>query len=497
MSPSPPNRLTITQIAQAYAQGRLAPQDVLDALSEEIAVREGEIHAYINGAAMGSDPSGTLRRRQRGLTPEQGQEESLGPLRGVPVAIKDNICVEGEEITCASKILKGFISPYHATVIEKLLAAGALIYGRTNMDEFAFGPSCETSCYGPTKNPRDLGRVPGGSSGGSAAAVAAHTAIAALGSDTGGSIRQPASFCGVVGVKPTYGRVSRYGLIAFASSLDQIGPITKDVRDAAVLLRVIAGHDPKDSTSADVPVPDYAGFLDRDIRGMKIGLPKEYFAAGASSQVMETMAYARTQLARLGAELVEISLPHTAYVVNAYYIIAPSEASSNLARFDGVRFGFRDESAKTLLQMYEDSRGRGFGAEVKRRIILGTYSLSSGYYDAYYLRAMKVRTKIKEDFDKAFQKVDALLTPTAPTAAFRLGEKVEDPLQMYLSDVYTISANLAGIPAISLPGGITPEGLPIGIQFLAKPFDEGNLFRLAHAFEQSTDFHRRLGNVAS
>jgi aspartyl-tRNA(Asn)/glutamyl-tRNA(Gln) amidotransferase subunit A len=474
---------TASRLSSLYQKKECSQKEVLDDLAASIRSKDADarkIHAYLNPDK---------------LTPRHRKADSQSPLWGVPIAIKDNICVEGEEITCASKILKGYVAPYNATVIEKLLAAGAVIFGRTNMDEFAFGSSCETSCYGPTRNPRDPQRVPGGSSGGSAACVADHTAIAALGSDTGGSIRQPAAFCGVVGIKPTYGRVSRYGLIAFASSLDQIGPITKDVRDCALILRTIAGHDPKDSTSANVPVPDYLSFLGKDVRGMKIGIPKEYFKQGLSPEVEKAVRDAGQTLEKLGARICEVSLPHTQYAVNVYYIVAPSEASSNLSRFDGVRFGFRDPSARTLLQMYENTRGEGFGAEAKRRIILGTFSLSSGYYDAYYLRAMKVRTKIKNDFDEAFKEVDALMTPTAPTPAFKLGEKTQNPLEMYLSDIYTISANLAGIPAISLPCGISKNNLPIGLQFLGKPFEEGTLFRVAHCFEQNTDFHKKLGNA--
>ncbi len=475
----PLNRYTASQLSSKARQTPEAESCILESLSSAIRAQDGDIRAYIS-----KDIKAVKKQGAQGL------------LSGVPVAVKDNICVEGEEITCGSKILKGFVSPYHATVVQKLLNAGAVVYGRTNMDEFAFGSSCETSAYGPTRNPRSKDRVPGGSSGGSAAAVANHTAIAALGSDTGGSIRQPAAFCGVVGIKPTYGRVSRYGLIAFASSLDQIGPITKDVRDAALMLGVIAGHDPLDSTSADVPVPDYLGFLGKDIRGLRVGIPKEYVSAGLGLDVKKSLEDAVKTLERLGAKVQEVSLPHTEYAVNVYYIVAPSEASSNLARFDGVRFGFRDKSAPSLLEMYENTRGKGFGTEVKRRIILGTYSLSSGYYDAYYLKAMKVRTKIKNDFDEAFKKVDALMTPTAPTGAFKLGQKLQNPLEMYLSDIFTISANLAGVPAISVPGGFSADNaLPLGLQFLSKPFDEGTLFKLAHAFEQNTDFHKKLGNV--
>ncbi len=485
---------TVFEISQTYQKNSCTQKEVLDSVSRAIAGKDSKINAYIN-----FDPKKMKQSVGAGLRARPEGAHGGAPLHGIPIAIKDNICVEGEDVTCASKILQGFVSPYNATVVERLLDAGAIVFGRTNMDEFAFGSSCETSCYSPTKNPWDLKRVPGGSSGGSAAAVAADTAIVALGSDTGGSIRQPASFCGVVGIKPTYGRVSRYGLIAFASSLDQIGPITKDVRDAALILRTIAGYDPKDSTSANVPVPDYLQFLTKDIRGMKLGIPKEYFQKGLGEEVEKAVKDAVKKLEGLGAGVQEVSLPHTRYAVNVYYIVAPSEASSNLARFDGVRFGFRSKTIGAhghapLQEMYENTRGEGFGAEAKRRILLGTFSLSSGYYDAYYLRAMKVRTKIKQDFDAAFKKVDAIVTPTSPTAAFKLGEKTQDPLEMYLSDIYTISANLAGIPAISLPCGFSVGAhgrapLPIGLQFLGKPFDEGNLFRLAYAFEQNTDFH--------
>ncbi len=472
--------MTIQELSSAYTNGSASQKDTLETLKKSISVKNSKLNAYIDFE------KSTARHRKA---------DKNSPLWGVPIAIKDNICVEGEEATCASKILKGFVSPYNATVIEKLLDAGAVILGRLNMDEFAFGSSCETSCYGPTKNPWDLERVPGGSSGGSAAAVAAGIAVAALGSDTGGSIRQPASLCGVVGLKPTYGRVSRYGLIAFASSLDQIGPFTKTVWDCAAIMEVIAGHDPKDSTSANVPVPKYRDFLGQDIKGMRIGIPKEYFMKGISPEVEEAVKKSIAQFEKLGAKTEEISLPHTQYATSVYYIVAPSEASSNLARFDGVRFGARHPGSKNLLELYEKSRGEGFGAEAKRRIILGTFALSSGYYDAYYLRAMKVRTKIKHDFDEAFKKVDAILTPTSPSTAFKIGEKSSNPLEMYLSDIYTISANLAGIPGMSIPCGFSKNNLPIGLQLLGKPFDEGNLFKLAHAFEQSTDFHKKSPNV--
>jgi len=409
-------------------------------------------------------------------------------LYGVPIAVKDNICVQGWEITCASKILKGFYSPYNATVIEKLLAEGAVLLGRTNMDEFAFGSSCETSCYGPTKNPWDKERSPGGSSGGSAAAVSAELCAMAIGSDTGGSIRQPASFCGVVGMKPTYGRVSRYGLIAFGSSLDQIGPFARSVEDAALLLSVIAGFDPKDSTSANVEVPDYSKAIGQSIKGLRIGIPKEFFDEGLSKDIKRNVEEAIKLLEGEGAKLEPVSLPHTPYAVPVYYIIAPSEASSNLARFDGVKYGFRCKDPADVLQLYMDSRENGFGTEAKRRILLGTYALSSGYYDAYYLKAMKVRSKMIEDFNQAFKKVDCLVTPTSPSGAFKIGEKINDPWSMYLSDIYTISANISGVPAISVPCGLTDGGLPVGLQFITKAFDESTLFRVAHAYEDKAGF---------
>lgn len=417
----------------------------------------------------------------------------------IPIAIKDNICIDGREVTCSSRILKGFKPPYNATVIEKLNAAGVPVVGQTNMDEFAFGSSTENSCYGPTRNPWNLDCVPGGSSGGSAAAVAAHEATWALGSDTGGSIRQPASLCGVVGVKPTYGRVSRYGLIAFASSLDQIGPITKDVADAALLLKIIAGYDERDSTSVNVPVPDYTESLTKAVKGLKIGLPKEYMIEGMDKDVKAAVDAAIAELKKLGATFKEISLPHTEYAVATYYILATAEASSNLARFDGVQYGLRKTPEKSrkvpIVDMFEETRHAGFGPEAKRRIMLGTYSLSSGYYDAYYLRGQKVRTLIKEDFDRAFKEVDCIMTPTAPTTAFKIGEKANDPLSMYLSDIYTISVNLSGVPAISVPCGFSKNGLPIGAQFITKHFDEEMMFRVAYAYEQTSDWHKQRAKV--
>ena len=468
-----PNSLTAHELKNRIAGGEVKPRDAIDSLIERIRDTDRDIRAYVR-------VNETISIRGSG-----------GALAGIPVAIKDNICVKGEETTCASNILKGFRPPYDATVIRKLKDAGAVLMGKTNMDEFAFGSSCETSCYGPTRNPWDIERIPGGSRGGSAAAVAADETILALGSDTGGSIRQPASMCGVVGLKPTYGRVSRYGLIAFASSLDQIGPITKDVEDSALLLSVIAGHDEMDSTSVDVPVPDYKKALVKDVKDLRIGVPKEYFVKGIVPQVSSAIKKAIELFKGLGARITEISLPHTEYALSAYYIVAPAEASSNLARFDGVQYGFRAEGSENLIDMYIRTRSQGFGNEAKRRILLGTYVLSSGYYEAYYLKAQKVRTKIKEDFDAAFRMVDCVITPTSPTAAFKIGERLEDPLSMYLSDIYTIPVNLAGLPAISVPCGFTMDNLPIGLQIIGKPFDEETIFRAAYTYEQSTEWHTR------
>jgi len=415
-------------------------------------------------------------------------------LSGIPIAIKDNMCTQGILTTCSSKILGNFIPPYESTATTKLLGQGYVLPGKTNLDEFAMGSSTENSGFFTTRNPWDTERIPGGSSGGSAAAVAADECIAALGSDTGGSIRQPAALCGVVGMKPTYGRVSRYGLVAFASSLDQIGPITKSVRDAAILLNIIAGRDVLDSTSAPVAVPDFTAGIGRDIRGLKIGIPKEYFIDGMDPEVEKAVRDAIKQYESLGAIPVEVSLPHSGYAVATYYVLATSEASSNLARYDGVKYGFRSEG-RDLIEMYMRSRAHGFGAEVKRRIMLGTYSLSSGYYDAYYKKAQQVRTLIKRDFEDAFASVDVILTPTTPTAAFRMGEKTDDPLQMYLADIFTISVNLAGVPGISIPCGFTSANLPIGLQLIGKHFDEETLLQAAYAYEQSTDWHRRKPNL--
>jgi len=412
--------------------------------------------------------------------------KTLPPLGGVPVGIKDVMSTRGVRTTAGSKILENYIPPYDCTAVARMEAAGAMVLGKMNCDEFAMGSSNENSAYHPVRNPSDLSRVPGGSSGGSAAAVAAAMAVAALGSDTGGSIRQPASFCGVVGLMPTYGRVSRYGLIAFASSLDRIGPLTKTVKDAAIVLRTIAGRDPMDSTSAGVPVDDYVAELDKPVRGMKLGVAKEYFGDGLDEEVRQAVQAAIDKLKGLGCEIVPVSLPHTPYAIPTYYLIATAEASSNLARYDGVRYSHRARGVKTLSEMYRRSRDEGFGAEVKRRILLGTYALSAGYYDAYYLKAQRVRTLLTRDFDEAFRKVDAIVTPTSPTAAFRLGERSNDPLAMYLADIYTVTADLAGIPGISVPCGETREKLPIGLQILGKHFEEATILRLAQAYEQAS-----------
>ncbi|MCM2357503.1 MAG: Asp-tRNA(Asn)/Glu-tRNA(Gln) amidotransferase subunit GatA [Geobacteraceae bacterium] len=412
-------------------------------------------------------------------------------LTGIPVALKDIFLTKGIRTTCASRILANFIPPYDATAWLKLKERGAVLVGKLNQDEFAMGSSCETSAFGKTRNPWNLECIPGGSSGGSAAAIAARQATATLGTDTGGSIRQPASHCGCVGLKPTYGRVSRYGVIAYASSLDQVGPMTRDVADCAVMLGAVAGFDPKDSTSVNLPVPDYTQALVRDLKGVKIGLPKEYFIPGLDPDVKHALDQAIETYRGLGAEFREITLPHTDYAVATYYLVATAEASSNLARYDGVRFGHRAKEAKGLVEMFSRSRDEGFGPEVKRRIMLGTYALSSGYYDAYYLKAQKVRTLIMHDFIRAFEEVDLILTPVAPTPAFRLGEKTNDPLQMYLSDIFTIPVNLAGTCGISVPAGFSREGLPIGLQLVGRPFGEEAILRAAYAFEQATEWHKR------
>jgi aspartyl-tRNA(Asn)/glutamyl-tRNA(Gln) amidotransferase subunit A len=469
------NQLTAHELLDKLKAGQASLRAILDSLYARIDNVEPKVKAYV---------------RLKDLKPPALNSQDQGLFRGLPITIKDNICTQGLNTECCSKILRDFRPPYNATVIDKLKKAGAEIFPlKANMDEFAFGSSTENSYFGPTHNPWNLEYVPGGSSGGSAAAVASDEAIWAIGSDTGGSIRQPASFCGVVGLKPTYGLVSRFGLIAFASSLDQIGPITKDVEDAAILTRIISGYDPFDSTSANQDIPDYTKSLTNDIKGLKIGMPKEYFVEGMDPEVKSVIEEAVNKLQTLGASSRQVSLPHTEYAVPVYYIIATAEASSNLARFDGVQYGYRAKS-ENLLQMYKLTRQEGFGDEAKRRIILGTFVLSHGYYDAYYLRALKVRTLIKQDFDQVFQELDCIVAPTSPTPAFKIGERALDPLKMYLSDIYTISVNLAGIPAISVPCGFTKKGLPVGLQIMAKPFNEEMLFRVAHTFEQNTNWHK-------
>ncbi len=495
------NQLTISELAAKLAKREVSAHEAMQSCLDQIARVDGKIHAFISHDA--ADALAQADAADQEIS--GGKNPSQKPLLGIPVAVKDVLAVKNQPLNCGSKILGKFISPYDATVVEKLRAAGALVFGRLNMDEFAMGSSTENSAFGLTRNPWDTTRIPGGSSGGSAAAVVADETIAALGSDTGGSIRQPAALCGCVGLKPTYGRVSRYGLVAFASSLDQIGPLTKNVHDAATLLGVIGGHDLRDSTSVPQPVPDYAASLTGGIKGLKLGLPKEYMIGGLDPEVKAAMDAAVKQLEKLGAEIVEISLPHTDYGVSVYYIIATAEASANLARFDGIRYGARMDGADPI-ELYNRTRGAGFGAEVKRRIILGTYVLSSGYYDAYYLRAQKVRTLIRNDFLQAFETVDAIVTPTSPTAAFKIGEKSDDPLQMYLSDIFTISCNLAGICGISIPCGFTgsqpstlnPQPkLPIGLQLLGRPFGEETLLKIAHAYESGTLWHKEKSAIIS
>lgn len=480
------NQLTISELTARLANREVSAREAVQACLDQINRVDPQIHAFLSYNAADALAQADSADKSFGA----GASAASLPLLGVPVAIKDVLAVKDQPLNCGSKILGNFVSPYDATAIQKLKAAGAIIFGRLNMDEFAMGSSTENSAFGVTRNPWDTARIPGGSSGGSAAAVAADECIASLGTDTGGSIRQPAALCGVVGMKPTYGRISRYGLVAFASSLDQIGPFTKNVRDAAILLEAMSGIDPCDSTSVPQPVPHYAANLDGGIKDLKLGLPKEYMIGGLDPEIKQAVDAAVKQLEKLGAEVVEVSLPHTDYAVATYYIIATAEASANLARFDGVRYCARVDGADPI-EMYGRTRGAGFGAEVKRRIILGTYVLSSGYYDAYYLRAQKVRTLIRNDFLKAFEKVDAIVTPTTPTAAFRIGEKSDDPLQMYLSDIFTISCNLAGICGLSLPCGFTKSPkLPIGLQLLGKPFGEETILKIAHAYEQSTHWHK-------
>ena len=473
------NLLTIDAARSAIQERKTTSMALVESFYARIQKEDSAIGAYLT-----LTKERALEQADR-IDRLAAEGKPLPPLGGVPVGIKDVMCTRGVRTTAGSKILENFIPPHDCTAVARLESAGAVVLGKLNCDEFAMGSSNENSAFHPVRNPRDLSRVPGGSSGGSAAAVAADMAVVALGSDTGGSIRQPASFCGVVGLMPTYGRVSRYGLIAFASSLDHIGPLTKNVRDAATVLHTIAGRDPMDSTSADVPVPDYVAELEKPVSGLKIGMAEEYFGDGLDAEVRKAVEDAIQRLAKLGCDVVPVSLPHTEYAIPTYYIVATAEASSNLARFDGVRYGYRAKNARTLSDMYRRSRDEGFGTEVKRRIMLGTYALSAGYYDAYYLKAQKVRALLTQDFDEAFKKVDAIVTPTSPTAAFKLGEKANDPLAMYLADIYTVTADLAGIPGISIPCGETREKLPVGLQILGRHFDEATILRLAHAYERS------------
>ncbi|MCI0573119.1 MAG: Asp-tRNA(Asn)/Glu-tRNA(Gln) amidotransferase subunit GatA [Myxococcaceae bacterium] len=477
--------LTLQELSTKLAAREVSAVEATRACLDRIRAVDGQVHAFLRVDEQGALAAAAASDSRRGAG------GALSQLEGVPLALKDNLLTEGLETTCASRILGGFIPPYDATVVRLLKDAGAVLLGKTNQDEFAMGSSNETSAFGPCHNPYALDRAPGGSSGGSAAAVAAREAFGALGTDTGGSIRQPAALCNVVGLKPTYGRVSRFGVIAFASSLDQVGPLGRTVTDVAALLQVIARHDAQDATSVPATVPDYSAELEAGVAGMRLGLPREYFAGGMDPEVEQAVRDAARAYEQMGATLVEVSLPHTRYALAAYYLIAPAEASSNLARYDGVRYGLRAKGVRGLEELYSRTREEGFGPEVKRRIMLGTYALSAGYYDAYYLKAQKVRTLIRRDFEQALSGVDALLTPTSPVPAFRLGEKVDDPLAMYLMDVFTLPCNLAGLPGLSLPCGFTRAGLPVGMQLLGSPFDEARLLRVARAFEREHPFHAR------
>lgn len=477
--------LTATELIALQAKGDATAEAITDAFLASIKSRDGKVQAYqfVDEEAVRAQAKAVDAKRKAGAP--------LGALAGVPIAIKDVLCTKGIPTTCSSKMLQNFIPPYDAHVIEKLKAADAILIGKTNMDEFAMGSSTENSAYKTTRNPWDLERIPGGSSGGSAAAVAACEAACSLGTDTGGSIRQPASLCGIVGIKPTYGRISRYGLIAFASSLDQVGPFTHDVTDNALIMEVISGHDHRDSTSVDAPVPEYTKTLNTPVKGLTIGVAKEYFGDGLDPEVEAAVKQSLKEYEKLGATIKEVSLPHSKYAVAVYYIVATAEASSNLARFDGMHYGHRTKGKNDLIATYSKSRAEGFGKEVQRRIMLGTYALSSGYADKYYHQALKVRRLIKNDFDKAFEGCDVVMGPTAPTPAFKLGEKTADPLSMYLSDIYTISCNLAGIAGISIPCGFTKSGLPIGLQIQAPPFEEEKMLRVARMYEAATDWHTK------
>ena len=484
------HQLTIHEAHRLLKQREISSTELTKSVLKRIAEVEGKVHACVTIAE-----DLALNEAERVDNYIKNAHE-ITPLTGIPTLIKDVICTKGIRTTCGSKMLKNFVPPYDATVIEKLKAQRAVIIGKTNMDEFAMGSSTEHSAFFPTHNPWDLSRVPGGSSGGSTVAVSADEAIYALGSDTGGSIRQPAGFCSVVGLKPTYGRVSRFGLVAFASSLDQIGPISKDVTDGALVMNAIAGYDARDSTSVPYPVPDYTQQLIPDIKGLRVGIPREYFVEGMQDDVRVALESAINKLEDLGAQVdTEVSLPHTKYALAAYYILAPSEASANLARYDGVKYGFSERDAGNVIETTERTRQVGFGSEVKRRIMLGTYALSAGYYDAYYVRAQKVRTLIKQEFEQAFTRYDALVTPTSPTVPFKLGERLDDPVQMYLSDICTLPVNIAGIPSISIPAGFA-DNLPIGMQIMGKPFSEEMLLRVAFAYEQATDWHKRKPSLS-
>lgn len=484
------HKLTLSELQKKFTGGEVTAQEIVRAYTLRINQVEPKVKAYL-----------TLQK-ESAMAQAEGLDEKLKswrrttPLMGMPIAVKDNICTKGVPTTCASRMLGEFVPPYDATVVTKLEEQGYLLLGKTNLDEFAMGSSTENSAFGPSRNPWNLAYVPGGSSGGSAAAVAADECVAALGSDTGGSIRQPAACCGVVGLKPTYGRVSRYGLVAFASSLDQIGPITKDVQDAALMMNAIAGHDPMDSTSANLPAPDFMrAFKRKDLKKLKFGIPQEYFGEGLDPEVEGAVQAAIEELGRLGGEIKEVSLPTTPAAVATYYLIATAEASSNLARYDGIRYGLRSKQAQNLMDLYMKTRQEGFGPEVKRRIMLGTYALSSGYYEAYYAKAQAVRTLMRRDFAAAFEEVDLLVTPVMPTPAFKLGEKVDDPLQMYLSDIYTISVNLAGLPALSLPCGFAKAGLPIGLQLIGKPFEEEAVLRAGRVYEVAAGWRAKRPNL--
>jgi aspartyl-tRNA(Asn)/glutamyl-tRNA(Gln) amidotransferase subunit A len=482
---------TAAELLALQAAGKASAAEITDAFLAAIRDREPTVQAFMHV------DEADARRQAAAVDAKRKAGLPLGRLAGVPVAVKDVLCTKGTPTTCSSKILDGFVPPYDAHVVERLRAADAVLIGKTNMDEFAMGSSTENSGYKTTRNPWDPSRIPGGSSGGSAACVAACQAPVSLGTDTGGSIRQPASLCGIVGIKPTYGRVSRYGLIAFASSLDQVGPFTHDLTDCALMMEVLAGHDERDSTSVDRPVPAYSKTLNDPVKGLRIGVPKEFFGEGLDGEVEAAVRAALKEYERQGATLVDVSLPHSPYALAAYYIVAPAEASSNLARFDGMHYGHRTKQRADLIGTYSKSRAEGFGKEVRRRIMIGTYVLSSGYKDAYYVKALKVRRLVKRDYDEAFEKCDVIMGPTTPTAAFKAGEKADDPLAMYLSDVYTVSCNLAGIPGVSIPCGFTTGGLPIGLQLLSPPFDEERMLRIGRMYEAATDWHTRRPKVAA